>query len=450
MSDAPTSLRHPDSPKGDDAALAAESKAHVAGSPALQLIAELVTKLRNARFSWWTPESLRDAWSANERMRWFEQRPDIRQRITSGLTGLAPRASRNKQPDFQAALVDSVVDDGDVTADQFENAFDPIEIAAYAPVGEIWHRFREKMPWDQDTPAHQELVGWLFDQLLSSSSSIEGMTRKPILSSHQVRTTIPGKIWHSKIPMEVRVAIDDLRFQRERAKPGEPFHSIHDLSVATPTIIAANIPLRELVRVVELAEKTLGIPAKGQSAGTSMAKPSEETKAEATKDKEPEKAAAPPAEAKPADAKAATDKSPADKATAEKAAADKAAGDKQGPKSAIERMAEKVVEKVVEKVAPKDLTPKAPAATAGFGAAPQTGKLNVVLPGTPIGTPVGTPIGAPPVAEPITARGPKDEPPGSDRGDDIIVETDDSFKFDDDEDADAASKNVPPPPPVKR
>ncbi|MEO8801073.1 MAG: hypothetical protein ABI551_24490 [Polyangiaceae bacterium] len=453
MSDAPTSLRHPDSPKGDDAALAAESKAHVAGSPALQLIAELVTKLRNSRFSWWTPESLRDAWSSNERMRWFEQRPDIRQRITCGLTGLAPRASRNKQPDFQAALVDSVVDDGDVTADEFENAFDPVELAAYAPVGEIWHRFREKMPWDQDTPAHQELVGWLFDQLLSSSSTIEGMTRKPILSSHQVRTTIPGKIWHSKIPMEVRVAIDDLRFQRERAKPGEPFHSIHDLSVATPTIIAANIPLRELVRVVEVAEKTLGIPAKGQSAGTSLAKPVDETKAEAAKDKEPEKAA-PPVDAKPADAKAATDKAGAEKATAEKAAADKVAADKvandkQGPKSAIERMAEKVIEKVVEKVAPKDLTPKAPP-TGGFGALPQTGKLNVVLPGTPIGTPVGSPLPNP-GGEPITARGPKDEAPGSDRGDDIIVETDDSFKFDDDEEAsDAASKNAPPPPPAKR
>ncbi len=450
MSDAPTSLRHPDSPKGDDAALAVESKAHVAGSPALQLIAELVTKLRNSHFSWWTPESLRDAWSANERMRWFEQRPDIRQRITSGLTGLAPRASRNKQPDFQAALVDSVVDDGDVTADQFENAFDPVEIAAYAPVGEIWHRFREKMPWDQDTPAHQELVGWLFDQLLSSSSTIEGMTRKPILSSHQVRTTIPGKIWHSKIPMEVRVAIDDLRFQRERAKPGEPFHSIHDLSVATPTIIAANIPLRELVRVVEVAEKTLGIPAKGQSTGTSMAKPPEETKAEPAKEKEPEKAA-PPVDAKPADAKAATDKGAADKATADKAAgdkvaADKAASDKQGPKSAIERMAEKVI----EKVAPKDLTPKAPA-TGGFGAAAPTGKLNAVL---PVGTPIGTPVGAPlpvPGGEPVTARGPKDEAPGSDRGDDIIVETDDGFKFDDDDDEDdASSKNGPPAPPPKR
>ncbi|MGH7328794.1 MAG: hypothetical protein ACREJX_10650 [Polyangiaceae bacterium] len=267
MSDAPTSIRHPETK--EDATLAQEARTHVAENPALQLMAELIAKLRAGRFSWWTPESLRDAWSAGDRMEWFTQRADIRQRITSGLTGLAPKAARNKQPDFQAALVDSVVDDGDVSADQFEGAWDPVELAAYAPVSEIWHRFRERMPWDQDTAPHQELVGWLIDTLLASSSAFEGMTRKPILSSHTVRTTIPGKIWHSKIPLEIRVAIDDLRFQRERAKPGEPFHAIHDLSVATPTIIATNIPLRELVRVIDVAEKAMALPAKGAQQATS-------------------------------------------------------------------------------------------------------------------------------------------------------------------------------------
>jgi hypothetical protein len=260
MSDAPTSLRHPETPRAEDTALAQESRSHVANNRALQLIAELILKLRGSGFSWWTPELLRGTWDANERMGWFEQRPDIRQRITCSLTGLKPKASRNKQPDFQAALIDSVVDAGDVTVDQFENAFDAIELAAYAPVAEIWHRFRERMPWDQDIPPNQELVGWLIDQLLASSSTIEGMTRKPILTSHAVRTTIPGEIWHSKIPLEIRVAIDDLRFQRERAKPGEPFHAIHDLSVATPTIIAANIPLRELLRVLDVAEQAMGLP----------------------------------------------------------------------------------------------------------------------------------------------------------------------------------------------
>jgi hypothetical protein len=193
-------------------------------------------------------------------MSWFTQRPDIRQRITCSLTGLRPNAARNKQPDFQAALIDSVIDDGDVTVDQFESEFDAIELAAYAPVAGIWNQFRERMPWDQDTPPNQELMAWLFDRLLASFSTIEGMTRKPILTPYEIRTTIPGKIWHSKIPLEVRVAIDELRFQREREKPGEPFHAIHELGLATPTIIAASIPLRDLLCVFDAAEKAMGLP----------------------------------------------------------------------------------------------------------------------------------------------------------------------------------------------
>jgi hypothetical protein len=477
MSDAPTSLRHADSSK-DDAALAEESRLHVANSPALQLIAELVTKLRTSRFPWWTPEIIRSTWDAKTRMTWFAERPDIRQRITCSLTGLAPKASRNKAPDFQAALIDSVVDDGDVTADQLENAFDPVEIAAYAPVNDLWHKFKERMPWDQDTAAHQELVGWLLDQFLASSSTIEGMTRKPILTSHAVRTTIPGKIWHSKIPLEVRVAIDDLRFQRERAKPGEPFHAIHDLSVATPTIIATNIPLRELLRVIDVAEKAMGLESRSSHASpppkpeeTKAAEPPKEVAKPAENKAQP---AVPPAAAAPEKSqdKALADKVAPEKAAPEKATADKAAPAEKAPKSAIERMADKVLEKVVAKDAaspkaesPKAETPKAPPAS-------------TALPGTPIGKPgqaapqagpaaavppppaPGAALPAPPGGEPITARGPKSETdiaPQSENGEDIVVDTDDSFKFDDEdegtgvgtkEDPRVLSKKqeVPPPP----
>ena len=59
MSDAPTSIRHSE-PK-EDAALAQEARTHVAENPTLQLLAELIAKLRASRFAWWTPESLRDA-----------------------------------------------------------------------------------------------------------------------------------------------------------------------------------------------------------------------------------------------------------------------------------------------------------------------------------------------------------------------------------------------------
>jgi len=259
MFDAPMPLRHSATPQPDDTALAQASRSHVAGNRALQLIAELIAKLRGSQLPWWTPEVLRGAWDATGRMEWFEQRPDIRQRITCALTGLKPNAARNSQPEFQAALIDSVIDEGDVTVAEFENAFDAIELAAYAPAATIWQRFREQMPWDEDVPENQALVAWLIERLLGAGA-IEGMTREPILTPNAVRTAIPGKLWHSKIPLDIRVAIDESRFEAERENPGEPFHAAHDLAIATPAIIAANIPLRELLCVLDVAERAMGLP----------------------------------------------------------------------------------------------------------------------------------------------------------------------------------------------
>ncbi|MDB4997280.1 MAG: uncharacterized protein JWM74_4712 [Myxococcaceae bacterium] len=264
MAEQITPARHADYEKQDDAALQEEAKAYNAKSASAQLVAELLQKLRTGNFPWWTPEQTREIWNAQTRLTWFKERADLRQKITSGLTGLAPKAARNKTPDFQASLVDSVIEDGDVTVKQFDDAFAVTDLAAYGPIVEIWQKFRERLPWDQDTAPHQELFAWLIEALIATHSTLpalEGTTRKGILTTHVVRTTIPGKIWHTRIPLEVRVAIDDLRFQREKAKPGEPFHSLHDLSVATPTIIASNIPLRELARILDAAERSLGFPA---------------------------------------------------------------------------------------------------------------------------------------------------------------------------------------------
>lgn len=94
-------------------------------------------------------------------MKWLKERPDVRQRITSALTGLAPRAARNKAPEFQATLLDSVIEDGDINVQTFEHAFQPVELVAYGPVGAFWKLFRDKMPWRDESPAHRQLVEWI-------------------------------------------------------------------------------------------------------------------------------------------------------------------------------------------------------------------------------------------------------------------------------------------------
>jgi hypothetical protein len=260
MIQSPMPLVHADTEKTEDAALAEEASAHLAKSPGLQLVAELLNKLRDSSLPWWTPQFTRETWGPGTRMTWLLARRDLRQKLTTALTGLAAKSARNKAPDFQANLIDSAIEDGDVSVEQFDDAFRAEDLVTYGPVVEFWQKFRERMPWSQDTLEHQELMAWLLDALMAPASTLEGCARKSILTPLAVRTSIPGKLWHTHIPIDVRIAIDEQRFQREKAKPGEPFHVIDDLSVATPAIIVANIPLRELARLLDHAERSMGFP----------------------------------------------------------------------------------------------------------------------------------------------------------------------------------------------
>src|SRR5690349_14038197 len=115
-------FEHQDAERKSDETLRQEGRAHLNATPALQLVAELLIKLRALDLPWWTPEALRARWPAVERMRWYRARPDLRQQITTALTGLAPKAARKKAPEFQGGLIDAVLDEGDVAARTFEHA----------------------------------------------------------------------------------------------------------------------------------------------------------------------------------------------------------------------------------------------------------------------------------------------------------------------------------------
>ncbi len=272
MADLSRSLEHSTDRKDDDAALQKEAEAYLAKHAAVQLVAELGLRLRQQALPWWSPEALRETWSAQTRMRWLAQRPDIRQGITTRLTGLAPKAARKKAPDFQSALIDSVIDDGDIAVAAFEEVFSPVDMAVYGPAAEIWRRFHERMPWNDDRPPHQELVAWLIKALLADKSSL-GPPRRPILTPWDVRTAIDGKVWHARLPIDIRIAIDEARLQQERAKPSEAFHASHELAIAVPEIIAESIPLKDLLQVVAVAERALGFDPSAKGRPEADAKP---------------------------------------------------------------------------------------------------------------------------------------------------------------------------------
>src|SRR5437879_6324398 len=122
MAEFPKALQHATA-DNTDAALAATAAAWYAASPALQLVAEVLSELHDRKLPWWRPARLRETWSAADRLRWLEARADIRQQITSGLTGLLARSSRSKTPDFQGELIDAAIDSGDTSVEEFETAF---------------------------------------------------------------------------------------------------------------------------------------------------------------------------------------------------------------------------------------------------------------------------------------------------------------------------------------
>ena len=256
-----TPLEHANAEQKTEETLGEEGRAHLASNPVLQIVAELMTNLRALELPWWSPEFLRERWSATERMRWLKGRPDLRQRITTALTGLAPNAARKKTAEFQASLLDSVVDEGDVSPRRFDEAFDAFDLVLYGPVAEFWATFMERMPWYEDTAPHQELIAVALDALLAEESALEGMTRKPILTPLQVRTAIDGRVWHTRMPLEVRIAIDEARLLQEAERPREPFHAEHDLAIAASSVIAGSIPLRELLPVFRAAERAMGFVA---------------------------------------------------------------------------------------------------------------------------------------------------------------------------------------------
>lgn len=265
MADFPLPLRHDPGVSRTDADLAKEAAAHFAQSPALQVVAELLAELRTRRLPWWTASSVRGLWTATDRMGWFDRRPDLRQQITSSLTGLVPRTARNKAPEFQGELIDAAIEDGDINVDQFDTAFDPRDLVVYGPAAEFWSELRNNLPWHDPSPAHQDLVVLIFKLLLTDKSAYDGVTRKPILSVLDLRSAIPNVVWQTHMPLEIRAAVDDARLRQERA--GKQFVAVNEMAIATPKIICASIPLDELLCVLDAAERAMGL---GDSASASV------------------------------------------------------------------------------------------------------------------------------------------------------------------------------------
>lgn len=271
MAELPKPLVHPTvEGEVDDAALARAEREHLGKHGALQLVAELIAKLRQVQPSWWRADKLRERWNATDRMRWLEQRPDLRQRITTQLTGLVPRTARKKRADFQADLIDSALDDGDVKVEEFDAAFESVDLVVYGPADDLWRAFRDALPWEAGGDGERALVEWLLGALLAGSGP-DGMTRTPILTALELRGALGAKLWQEQLSLELRVKVDEARLAHERANPEQPFRAEKELELVGLEALVKAIPLAEWRAVVDAAERAFGVVSTPRAESTDAA-----------------------------------------------------------------------------------------------------------------------------------------------------------------------------------
>lgn len=250
---------HESTDETSDIDLTKEAQKHLAGSPSKQVLAEIMMKLREINPPWWSPEHLHRVFPAETRMRWLAQRPDLRQAVTTVLTGLRENTARKKSPEQQAALIEDAIRDKDASLEQFELAFDPRALVVYGDAPAIWAQLRDRFPWDKSNKDHQILVADFIERFLSERSSLNGdLARMPILTHLKVRMAIDENVWERSIPPEIRMRINRARLDQEAIDESLPFRAKDELLIATPDVIAAKIALKDLKPIFLLAEDAMG------------------------------------------------------------------------------------------------------------------------------------------------------------------------------------------------
>lgn len=219
---------------------------HFAEHTSLQVVAWLIEALRKARTTWWTGKTLRLEFSAQERMRALEMRPDLRQKITTGLAGTMPKMAYEQSADRQASDIDDAIKAGDKTEDDFEEVFPGSTIVVHKGADLHWRLFRKLMPMHEDKEVHQKLFAGLISEMLSLH----------ILTAHNVLKCIDPLIWSKCIPPEIRASIHEALLASQAE--GDLFLPENILAIATPEVITKSIKLVDLAGILGLAEREMG------------------------------------------------------------------------------------------------------------------------------------------------------------------------------------------------
>jgi hypothetical protein len=239
---------------GEDDVLAQLAREQLAADPSSQLLCELWTRLRGANRPWWSSEALRVVWPAATRLGWFADRSDVRGRITHQITGLQPRAARLQPVEVQAALIDAVLDAGDVPPTALDDVLDPAEVAVHAPPGEIWDRFVERFPWGSPQPEDRALLLAIVESLLIERELSSG-ARVQILTPLFLRSAIDSRAWQTHVPLEARAAVDAARLRAEWET--RLFDARQELAIVGLARLVECLPAHEIRPVVDAARRAM-------------------------------------------------------------------------------------------------------------------------------------------------------------------------------------------------
>jgi hypothetical protein len=233
-----------------------EATDHLARWPALQVMADVLMTLRASAVPWWAPTHLGARWPVAERLRWLEQRPDLREGIARSLTGVALRPGHGGSVAFQAELLDACMD-ATADASRVEDAFDPRDAVVYGPTGELWDELLARIPWETEAPP--ALVEKLLAAFIAERSERLDLARPALLSPWQLRAAIDTRAWQAHLPARVRAAVDEARLHKELVDPTAPFTARDELAIVTPSVLAASLPLISLRPVFAAAGRVLGL-----------------------------------------------------------------------------------------------------------------------------------------------------------------------------------------------
>ena len=234
-----------------DAVLASEQEAYLQANPSIQFVVSCIELIRKYEPSWLAPSQLRERYPSKRRMEWLKHRPDLRQAITMANCGLGKNSARVLGLEKQAELLDTAVDERDISITQYELGFRAQDLACYGDTADLYVFMVESLPWGHDVD--QEFVGHLIKEVLEPRG-----THPSILTHFQVRRAINGLTWQDRLPDEILAKIDEDRHDQEELEPTKPFTAQDEFKRATPQIIAKYLPLISLKPIFLKAMEVMG------------------------------------------------------------------------------------------------------------------------------------------------------------------------------------------------